>query len=125
MRKRYGMHIGRNVRLSYKAKLDKSIHPKGVHIGDNTWVLANATVLAHDYCRGTNGKGLRLDTYIGANCVIGINAIIMPGVKIGDHVVVGSGAIVTKDIPSHSIAVGNPAVVVKQGVKVSDVGQLI
>ncbi len=51
------MHIGANVRISYKAKLDKSINPKGIHIGDNTWVLADSMVLAHDYCRGENGKG--------------------------------------------------------------------
>jgi acetyltransferase-like isoleucine patch superfamily enzyme len=57
LRRFYGMHIGANVRISYKAKLDKSINPKGIHIGDNTWVLADSMVLAHDYCRGENGKG--------------------------------------------------------------------
>lgn len=42
----------------------------------------------------------------------------MPGVKIGNEVVVGSGAVVTKDIPSNCIVVGNPAQIIKQDIKV-------
>ena len=50
---------------------------------------------------------------IGDRCWIGANVIILPGVTIGDNVVIGSGSIVTKDIPDNSIAVGNPAKVIK------------
>ena len=71
--------------------------------------------MAHDHCRN-----LKVDTYIGRDCVIGVNAIVMPGVRIGDEVVIGGGSVVTKDIPSHSIAVGNPAKVIKTGVSVYD-----
>ena len=52
LRRFYGMHIGANVRISYKAKLDKSINPKGIHIGDNTWVLADSMVLRRDVLGG-------------------------------------------------------------------------
>ena len=45
---------------------------------------------------------------IGDNVWIGGGAIIMPGVTIGDNVVIGAGSIVTKDIPSNTIAYGNP-----------------
>ena len=69
--------------------------------------------MAHDHCRN-----LCIDTHIGRDCVIGVNAIVMPGVKIGDEVVKGSGSVVTKDVPSHSIAVGNPAKVIKTNVSV-------
>jgi maltose O-acetyltransferase len=51
---------------------------------------------------------------IGDRCWIGANVIILPGVTIGDNVVVGSGSIVTKDIPSNSIAVGNPARIIRK-----------
>ena len=51
---------------------------------------------------------------IGDRCWIGANVIILPGVTIGDNVVIGSGSIVTKDIPDNSIAVGNPANVIRQ-----------
>lgn len=51
---------------------------------------------------------------IGDNCWIGGSVIVMPGVKIGDNVVIGAGSIVTKDIPSNVIAYGNPCQVVRE-----------
>ena len=108
LRKVYKMDLGASVRIAHKAHLDKSVNPKGVHIGDRTWVLNGAFVMAHDHCRS-----IKTDTYIGHDCVIGVNSIIMPGVKIGNEVVIGSGSVVTKDIPNNCIAVGNPAKVIK------------
>lgn len=119
LRRVYGMDLGNGVRISHKAHLDKSINPKGIHVGDRTWILNGAFVMAHDHCRA-----LKTDTYIGKDCVIGINSIVMPGVHIGDQVVIGGGTIVTKDIPSNSIAVGNPAKVIKSGIKVQN-GQIV
>jgi acetyltransferase-like isoleucine patch superfamily enzyme len=120
LRKRYRMNIGNNVIISYKSRLDKSINPKGIFIGDNTWVLANSLILAHDHLRA-----LKLDTRIGCNCVIGVDAIIMPGVTIGNHVVVGAGAIVTKNIESNCIVAGNPAKVLRKDIRLNNKGQLI
>lgn len=54
LRWRYGMDIGKNCRISWKAHLDKSVNPKGIHIGDNTWVLSGAMILAHDHCSLNN-----------------------------------------------------------------------
>ena len=51
LRKWYKMDLGKGVRISHKAHLDKSINPKGIHIGDRTWILNGAFVLAHDHCR--------------------------------------------------------------------------
>jgi len=113
LRKVYKMDLGKGVRIAHKAHLDKSINPRGIHIGDRSWVLNGAFIMAHDHCRA-----LRTDTYIGSDCVIGVNAIIMPGVHIGNEVVIGSGAIVTKDIPSNCIAAGNPAKVLKTNIHV-------
>ncbi|MDD6935238.1 MAG: DapH/DapD/GlmU-related protein [Bacteroidales bacterium] len=124
LRKLYKMDLGEGVRVSYKAKLDKSINPKGIKVGDDTWILANSVILAHDYCQGRNGRGKFFTTSIGRDCVIGINAIILPGVTIGNEVVVGAGSIVTMDIPSNSIVVGNPARVIKSGIKVFK-GQIV
>lgn len=118
LRWRYGMDIGKNCRISWKAHLDKSINPKGIHIGENTWILSGAMILAHDHCRG-----LKIDTYIGDNCVIGVRSIILPGLCIGNQVVIGGG-VVTKNIQSHCIAAGNPAKVLKQDVNVRN-GQIV
>lgn len=51
---------------------------------------------------------------IGDNVWIGGGAIILPGVTIGDNVVIGAGSVVTKNIPSNSVAVGNPCKVIKK-----------
>ena len=51
---------------------------------------------------------------IGKDCWIGGKAIILPGVTIGDRVVIGAGAVVNKDVPDDSLAVGNPARVIKK-----------
>jgi len=51
---------------------------------------------------------------IGNDIWVGANAVILPGVTIGDHSVIAAGAIVTKDVPPHSLVAGVPAKVIKQ-----------
>lgn len=120
-----GCDIGNNCKISKSAIIDRA-HPKGVHIGDNTRVLIEAMILAHDYSRGAlDGYNMWCDTYIGKNCVIGGRAMIMPGVKIGDHVYVGGGSVVTRSIPDHCIVAGNPAKIVRTGTIISDGGQIM
>ena len=49
----------------------------------------------------------------------------MPGIKISDQVVVGSGSVVTKSIPSNVIVAGNPSKIIKDGIKTSKFGKII
>lgn len=117
--KLYGMHIDKTARISYGTKLDKT-NPKGIHIGEESYIASGAIVFTHDFSRS-----LHKDTYIGKRCFIGANAIIMCGVKIGDEVIVGSGAIVTKDVPSNCIVAGNPARILKEGICTTKYGKLV
>ena len=115
----YGMDISESARVSVGTKLDKT-HPAGIHIGAESYLASGAIMFSHDFCRG-----LKTDTRVGERCFIGANAIIMPGVVIGDEVIVGCGAVVTKDIPSHSIVAGNPARIIREGVKTGRFGELV
>lgn len=94
--------------ISFTAYLDRT-KPELIEIGEQSIVTRGATVLSHDYARATSRK-----VTIGRCCMIGVNSIVLPGVTIGDSVIVGAGSIVTKDIESNSIAAGNPAVVIKR-----------
>ena len=50
---------------------------------------------------------------------------ILPGVHIGDNVIVGMGAVVTKDVPNNCIVAGNPARIIRENIKVGKYGVLI
>jgi len=115
----YGMSIGEGTQISRKAKLDTA-HPKGVHIGKYCSITGGVIVLAHDGCRK-----LEKDTFIGDFCFIGTRSIILPGVKIGNEVVIGSGSVVTKDVPSNCIVAGNPARIIKTGIRCDKLGRII
>lgn len=114
------MDIGYNVKISRHAIVDRTINPQGIHIGDNTIIAGNAIVLAHDHVRG-----IRIDTYIGRNCFLGGGSIIMPGVKLGNCVIVGAGAVVTRDVPDNCIVAGNPAKIIRKNIVLSDNVQII
>ena len=105
------MDIGKDVFVSLRARLDFT-NPRGIHIGDGTYVAFNSVIFAHDMSRV-----LHTHTYVGSNCFIGAQAIVMPGVRVGDECIVGSGAVVTKDVPSGSIVAGNPAKIIRSGIR--------
>lgn len=89
-----------------------------VSLGDNVHITMDVKFVCHD--GGTlilrhkvPDLEITKPISIGDNVYIGVRAIILPGVSIGDNCVIGAGSIVTKDIPSNSVAVGCPARVVK------------
>jgi len=108
--RRAGMEIGRDCRISLRARLDRT-NPRGIHIGDGTLIAFDAAILTHDLSRHFHA-----DTYIGRNCFIGARAIVLPGVRIGDGCIVGAGAVVTRDAPAGCILAGNPARILRSGV---------
>jgi acetyltransferase-like isoleucine patch superfamily enzyme len=116
----WGMDIHPDTLISLKALLDRT-NPRGIHIGEGTAVSFEAVILAHDTIRDMH----ECDTVIGKFCQIGARSFIMPGIKIGDHCVVGAATVVTKDVPSGSVIVGNPGRIVRTGIMTERWGRMI
>jgi acetyltransferase-like isoleucine patch superfamily enzyme len=115
-----GYDVAYNTIIERSVILDK-LFPQGIHIGEYTLVAGRTIILSHDHCKrvGDNQPYL-VDTYIGNKCFISVGAIILPGVHIANEVIVGAGAVVTKDIPPNCIVVGNPAKVIKSGIQMNN-----
>ncbi len=102
-----GAKIGRRCRIE-----SHSFICDGVELADNVFV-GHGVMFTNDLYPMTYRQVNRLPTSVGESASLGSNATIVGGVRIGAHAVIGAGAVVTSDIPDFSIAVGNPARVVK------------
>ncbi len=109
------VHFGKNVYANFNLTLVDDTH---IYVGDYTMFGPNVTIATagHPICPELREKGLQynMPVRIGKNCWIGANAVILPGITIGDNVVIGAGSVVTKDIPSNVVAVGNPCRVLRE-----------
>lgn len=106
LRRLYGMHLGKGVRINLRANIDHTVNPQGIYIGDYTGI-SDATIMAHD---GKTKK--KADTIIGKHCFIGMSAFINCGIRIGNGATIAAGAVVIKNVPPYAIVLGNPAKVV-------------
>ena len=88
-----------------------------VSIGDDCFIGPNVSIYTACHSTDPTERNSRLEwaepVTIGDNVWIGGSVTILPGVTIGSNVTVGAGAVVTRDIPDNSVAVGNPARVIK------------
>lgn len=89
-----------------------------VTFGDNVFIGPNCSfyTAGHPINAEQRNRGLEYakPIKVGSNVWIGGNVCVMPGVTIGDNVVIGGGSVVTKDIPSGTVAVGNPCRVIRE-----------
>lgn len=85
----------------------------GITIEDNTMIAANVQLISNNHDLKERAVITCKPIHIKKNCWIGAGATILPGVTIGENSVIGAGSVVTKDVPDNSIAVGNPARVIK------------
>jgi acetyltransferase-like isoleucine patch superfamily enzyme len=91
-----------------------------IEIGTRTFIGANATIVDTDFHpldpmkRQTDGLGGEYaPVVIGKDVFIGLNSIILKGVRVGDGAVIGAGGVVVDDVPSRAVVAGNPARVVR------------
>jgi len=111
----YNIEVGENFFANYNCTI---LDVAKVKIGRNCLLAPNVAIYTaghpvHPALREREYE-YGISITIGDNVWIGGNSVICPGVHIGDNVVIGAGSVVTKDIPDHVIAVGNPCRVLRK-----------
>jgi maltose O-acetyltransferase len=109
----YNIHLGEMVYFNVNCVV---LDTAKVAIGNNVFIGPGVHIYTATH--PTNAIERRTTEFakpvtIGNDCWIGGNSIICPGVKIGEGTTIGAGSVVTKNIPANSLAVGNPAKVIK------------
>ena len=109
------VHFGNGVYANFNLTLVDDTH---IYVGDYTMIGPNVTIATagHPILPQLRQQGLQynMPVHIGRNCWLGAGVIVLPGVTIGDNVVVGAGSVVTKDLPSNVVAVGSPCRVLRE-----------
>lgn len=109
------VHVGKNVVINFNCNF---VDDGEIHIGDSCMIGPAVTfaTAVHPISPTLRRKVLQYNKPItlGDNVWIGAGAIILPGVTIGDNSIIGAGSVVTKDIEPDSIAVGNPARILRK-----------
>ena len=114
-----GVQIGENCAIDPGASFGSE--PYLISLGNHVRINSGVLFKTHDggvwVLRGLKEEYRDIDIFgkitVGDNVHIGTNSIIMPGVRIGSNCIIGCGAIVTRDIPDNSVAVGVPARVIR------------
>lgn len=109
------IHIGDHFYANFNLVIVDDID---VYIGDHVMIAPNVTITptGHpvDPTLRKPGTQFSIPVRIGNNVWIGSNAVILPGVTIGDNSVIGAGSVVTHDIPKNVVAIGNPCRVLRK-----------
>lgn len=109
------MHVGKNFYANFNLTV---VDDADIFIGDGVMIAPNVVLATgtHPICPDLRDPTYQynLPIHIGNRVWIGAGAIILPGVTIGNDSVIGAGSVVTKDIPSGVVAVGNPCRVLRE-----------
>lgn len=111
----YNIEIGENFYSNHNLVI---LDANKVTFGDNVFIGPNCGfyTAGHPIDKEQRNEGLEYakPIKVGNNVWLGGNVIVLPGVEIGDNSIIGAGSIVSKNIPSNVIAVGNPCRVIKE-----------
>lgn len=110
----YNIYFGKNFYANHNLVI---LDTATVKFGDNVLIGPNCGfyTAGHpvDVKQRNSGLEYAKPITVGNNVWVGGNVVVLPGVTIGDNTIIGAGSVVTKDIPSNVIAVGNPCKVIK------------
>ena len=114
--KKVGVNMGDNIHIY--GKVSWGSEPWIITIGSNIHITDGVRFITHDggtllYRSQVPDLEITKPIRLGDDVYIGNNVILLPGVTVGNKVIIGAGAVVTKNIPDNSVAVGVPARVIK------------
>ena len=109
------VHFGSSIYANFNLTLVDDTH---IYVGDFTQFGPNVVLATagHPIAPELRERYYQYNApvRIGRNCWLGANVVVVPGVTMGDNVVVGAGSVVTKDLPSNVVAVGNPCRILRE-----------
>ncbi len=106
----HSVYVGRGVKIGNYVKLqNRATIYQGVRIEDNVFVGPHVTFTNDPFPRSYSPDWEIMETLVKKGTSIGAGSIIMCGVTIGDYAMIGAGSVVTKNVPPHALAYGNPA----------------
>jgi acetyltransferase-like isoleucine patch superfamily enzyme len=100
--------IGHGVRIHSQAFI-----PEYCVLKEGCWIGPNVVLTNAKYPKSPNAKAELAGVHIMKDAKIGANATVLPGITIGENVLVGAGSVVTKNIYRDTVAAGNPATIIK------------
>lgn len=104
------VYIDTKVVIGSRVKIQNNVNIyHGVEIEDDVFLGPSMTFTNDFYPRAFNADWKITPTYVKHGASIGANATIVCGNTIGEYAMVGSGSVVTKDVPAHALVAGNPA----------------
>ena len=130
--RRRGIHfpVGKNTRISNGKNLKFDVSSMNIFqqpgcfyqnyeapivIGKDVHIAANVGIITQNHDpRNPNNHLPAKEVIIGNNCWVGMNAVILPGVHLGDYTTVGAGSVVTHSFDGNCVIAGNPAKVIKK-----------
>ena len=114
------IRMGKNVWKSFAVSGNCYIQGiNGILIGDDTIFGPGVGIISANHNPHDLDKWIATEPIqIGKSCWIGMNSVILPGVKLGDNVIVGAGSVVTKSFPDNVVIAGNPAKIISSSKKV-------
>lgn len=112
-------NFGKNISIGKDVFINSGCHFQdqgGITIGDGSLIGHNVVLatINHDLLPSQKRKNHYAPITIGSNVWIGSNAVILPGITIGEWAVVAAGAVVTKDVPPYTVVGGTPAKIIRR-----------
>ncbi len=112
---------GKQIQIGRHCRINEHVFIQGASIGNHVLIAPHAAILSKSHIHGSidtpivlQGDTEPLPPIIEDGAWLGRNVVVMPGVRIGKHAIVGAGAVVTKDVEAYTIVGGIPAKIIKK-----------